>query len=157
MKISLLTVGATRTDYLQKGIDLYLGRLRHYLPVELVALPDIRNTKALSPEQQKEREGEQILAWVQPSDKVVLLDERGREFTSREFATELQRYMASGVRRTVFVVGGPYGFSEAVYSRADGKVSFSRMTFSHEMIRLFFVEQVYRAMTILRNEPYHHD
>ncbi len=157
MKISLLKVGATHTDYIVAGIKMYLDRLKYYIPVEIIELPDIKNTKSLSKDQQKEKEGALILASVQNSDRVILLDERGKEFTSREFSTMLEREMSSGIRRLVFVVGGPYGFAEEVYKRADSKVSFSKMTFSHEMIRLFFVEQVYRAMTILRNEPYHHD
>lgn len=157
MKIALLQIGRTHAPFLQAGFDEYFGRLRRYIQFESVALPDLRTTRGLTERQQKDREGEIILGALTPSDRVVLLDERGREFTSREFAGFLEREMASGAKRLVFVVGGPYGFSEAVYARADMKVSFSRMTFSHEMIRLFFVEQVYRAMTILRNEPYHHD
>lgn len=157
MKIILLTIGKTQASYLNKGIEIYTERLKHYVPFELVSLPDIKNTKALTQEQQKEREGEIFLSFLQSSDRVALLDERGTEPTSREFATMLQRDMASGCKRLVFLVGGPYGFSNAVYARADSKVSFSRMTFSHEMIRLFFVEQIYRAMTILKGEPYHHD
>lgn len=157
MKIVLLTVGKTQSDYIKKGIELYCDRLKHYVPFEIETIPDIRNTKALTQQQQKEREGELLLARLAASDRVALLDERGNEPDSRGFAALLQREMASGARRLVFVVGGPYGFSEAVYARANMKVSFSRMTFSHEMIRLFFTEQVYRAMTILRGEPYHHD
>ena len=157
MKISLIVVGSTHTDYIRRGITEYTDRLKHYLPVEITEIADLRNTKSLTPEQQKEKEGQLIMGALQPSDRVVLLDERGVEYTSREFASQLERHMTSGIKRLAFVVGGPYGFSAAVYGRADARTSFSRMTFSHEMIRLFFVEQVYRAMTILRNEPYHHD
>ncbi len=157
MKITLLTVGKTSTPYIQEGIDLYLTRLRHYIQFEIQTLPDLKSTRSLSVEQQKEREGEAILAALTQADYVALLDERGTEMTSREWAAFLQKRMASGAGRVVFVVGGPYGFSQAVYDRANSLVSFSKMTFSHEMIRLFFTEQLYRAMTILRNEPYHHD
>ncbi|MBQ7212334.1 MAG: 23S rRNA (pseudouridine(1915)-N(3))-methyltransferase RlmH [Muribaculaceae bacterium] len=157
MKVALLTVGKTSAAYLREGIALYESRLRHYLQFEILTIPDLKSTRSLTAEQQKEREGEQILAAVSSSDFVALLDERGREMTSREWAAFLQKRMSSGVGRVVFVVGGPYGFSQAVYDRADSLVSFSKMTFPHEMIRLFFVEQLYRGLTILRNEPYHHD
>ncbi|MDE6367356.1 MAG: 23S rRNA (pseudouridine(1915)-N(3))-methyltransferase RlmH [Muribaculaceae bacterium] len=158
MKLLLVAVGRTTIDFVRQGVDEYLGRLSHYVPVETKIIADVgRKAASLSPARQKELEGEAILQVVQPSDRVVLLDENGREFTSREFADYCQRLMASGVRRVVFVVGGPYGFSQAVYDRADSKVSLSRMTFNHEMVRLFFVEQLYRAQTILRGEPYHHD
>lgn len=135
----------------------YLKRLKHYIPFEYVTLPDVKNTKAMTEARQKEAEGAQILSAVSARDFVVLLDERGKEFTSREFAAYIDRRTVSLAGNLVFVVGGPYGFSDAVYARADDKISLSRMTFSHEMVRLFFVEQVYRAMTILRGEPYHHD
>lgn len=157
MKVVLLTIGKTQSDYLRKGIDMYAERLRHYVPFEIATLPDIKNNKSMSETQQKQREGEAFLAYVQPTDHLLLLDERGKEPTSREFAALIEREMVSGCKRAVFAVGGPYGFSDPVYERADAKISFSRMTFSHEMIRLFFTEQVYRAMTILRGEPYHHD
>lgn len=157
MKIMLLAVGKTSTDYIQKGIDLFLKRVNHYLPVELSIIPDLKSTKGLTEESQKVREGKSILGALTPGDMVILLDERGKEYTSREFASLLDRRMVQGVKRLVFVIGGPYGFSEEVYNRADGKISLSRMTFTHEMVRLFFVEQIYRAMTILKGEPYHHD
>lgn len=157
MKIMLLAVGKTSTDYIQKGIDLFLKRVNHYLPVELSIIPDLKSTKGLTEESQKAREGKSILGALTPGDMVILLDERGKEYTSREFASLLDRRMVQGVKRLVFVIGGPYGFSEEVYNRADGKISLSRMTFTHEMVRLFFVEQIYRAMTILKGEPYHHD
>ncbi|MBD5315602.1 MAG: 23S rRNA (pseudouridine(1915)-N(3))-methyltransferase RlmH [Bacteroides sp.] len=157
MKIVLMTVGKTTTEYLRKGIEMYTARINRYMQFELNELPDIRNTKSLTEAQQKEREGELILSALQPSDAVVLLDERGREMTSREFADEIDRYGIRGTKRLVYIVGGPYGFSAKVYDRANAKLSLSRMTYPHEMVRLFFTEQIYRAMTILRGEPYHHD
>lgn len=157
MKLLLMAVGRTSKDIVRKGVDEYLGRLAHYLPVEVRIIPDLKRSAALTEQRQKELEGEAILAALQPSDRVILLDENGKEYTSREFASFMERQMASGVKRLAFIVGGPYGFSPAVYSRADAKLSLSRMTFNHEMVRLFFVEQLYRAQTILRGEPYHHD
>lgn len=157
MKITLLQIGKMQSKIFAKAFDDYFARLKHYVPFECVELPDLKSSKSLTTEQQKVKEGEMLLAQFAPSDKVVLLDERGTEHTSREFAGWLEREMAGGARRLVFVVGGPYGFSEAVYARANGKISLSRMTLTHEMVRLFFIEQIYRAMTILRNEPYHHD
>ena len=157
MKIAILAIGKTQTAYIRTGIDEYLRRLTHYVPTELIQLPALRQTRGLSEVQQKQAEGQQLLAALQPGDFVTLLDERGLEFTSREFAGEIDRRMSSGIKRLVFVIGGPYGFSDEVYARADSKLSLSRMTFSHEMVRLFFLEQIYRAMTILRGQPYHHD
>lgn len=157
MKITILAVGKTTTPYLREATDAYMRRIAHYLPAEFITVADVKATRSLSEQQQKEREGEAILAALQPGDRVVLLDERGRELTSREFADAINRRMVGGLRRLVFVIGGPYGFSQAVYDRADARLSLSRMTFSHEMVRLFFAEQIYRAMTILRGEPYHHD
>ncbi len=157
MKIELFAVGKTQTRYLEEGIRVYTERIGHYLPFALTVIPDIKATRSLTEDRQKEQEGERMLAAFQPSDCVVLLDERGTQLTSREFATFIDRRMTSGLKRLVFVIGGPYGFSDRVYSRADAKLSLSRMTFSHEMIRLFFTEQIYRSMTILRGEPYHHD
>lgn len=157
MKITLLVTGDTRTPYLREGIDLYFSRLKHYIPSELQVLPDIRTSKAMTEARQKELEGQQMLQALQPGDYVALLDERGRELTSREFASWIDTRMVSGLKRLVLIIGGPYGFSQDVYARADTKLSLSRMTFSHEMVRLFIAEQMYRAMTILRGEPYHHD
>lgn len=157
MKIQFVAVGKTTSKYIREGIDLYLGRLKHYLPVEVKIIADVKTTRALTEERQKELEGDAILAGLMPGDYMVLLDERGDELTSRQFAAYMDRRMATVSRRMVFVVGGPYGFSQKVYDRADGKLSLSRMTFNHEMVRLFFVEQLYRSMTILRGEPYHHD
>lgn len=157
MKIELLVIGATQSKYLVEGIKNYVGRLDHYVPFSMTVLRDIKSSKTLSETRQKELEGQMMLTALQPGDMVVLLDERGREFTSREFASFIDKQMVAGRRRLLFIVGGPYGFSEEVYARADAKISLSRMTFSHEMVRLFFVEQLYRAMTILKGEPYHHD
>ncbi len=156
MEISLIVIGKTNARYLQEGIDEYIKRLKHYIPYSITVLPDIKNTKKLTEEQQKEVEGKLMLDALKPGDCLVLLDERGKEFTSVAFADYLQRKMNAGLRRLVFVIGGPYGFSQSVYDRADEKISLSKMTFSHEMIRLFFTEQIYRAMTIQRGEPYHH-
>ena len=156
MEISLIVIGKTNARYLQEGIDEYIKRLKHYIPYSITVLPDIKNTKKLTEEQQKEAEEKLMLDALKPGDCLVLLDERGKEFTSVAFADYLQRKMNAGLRRLVFVIGGPYGFSQSVYDRADEKISLSKMTFSHEMIRLFFTEQIYRAMTIQRGEPYHH-
>lgn len=156
MKITLLVVGKTTDSRLISLIEDYRKRLIHYVPFELVVLPDLKNTKSLSEEQIKTAEGEAILRFVTPSMDVVLLDEHGKELRSIEYAEWLQKKMGSGKDLTL-VIGGPYGFSEAVYQRADGKVSLSRMTFSHQMIRIMVIEQIYRAMTILRGEPYHHE
>lgn len=157
MDIVLTTVGKTTTGYIQTGIDEYCKRLKRYVSFSIKCLPDIKNTKKLTESQQKTEEGKLILSELSISDFVVLLDEQGDMLTSRGFSDFLQKGMIGGKKRIVFVVGGPYGFSQEVYERANSKLSFSKMTFSHEMIRLFFTEQVYRAMTILRGEPYHHD
>ncbi|MDE6524400.1 23S rRNA (pseudouridine(1915)-N(3))-methyltransferase RlmH [Paramuribaculum intestinale] len=157
MKITIMAVGRTTTPYIAKATDDYIGRACHYMPVEMLTVADIRQTRSLTMQQQRDKEGEQLLQAFQPSDMVVLLDEHGREMTSRQFAGYIERQAVSGRRRLVFVIGGPYGFSDAVRSRADAMISLSQMTFSHEMVRLFFAEQIYRAMTILRGEPYHHD
>ncbi len=156
MKISLILNGKTEDDYILKGFSVYEKRLKHYLAFEIIVIPALKNTKALSIEQQKKKEGELIFKEIQSSDKLILLDENGKEFKSTEFADFVQKEMNSGIKNLVFVVGGPYGFSDEVYKRANGKISLSKMTFSHQMVRLFFVEQIYRAMTILKNEPYHH-
>ncbi len=156
MKITLLVVGKTNDERLRSLIADYQQRLSHYVPFEFVVLPDIKNAKALSEEQLKTAEGEAILARLNPSMDVLLLDEHGREFRSIDYADFLQKKMGSG-RDLTLVIGGAYGFSPAVYQRANGKISLSQMTFSHQMIRLMAIEQIYRAMTILRNEPYHHE
>ncbi|MBQ0029358.1 MAG: 23S rRNA (pseudouridine(1915)-N(3))-methyltransferase RlmH [Paludibacteraceae bacterium] len=157
MKVLLLTVGKTNEINFINAISDYQKRLKFYIPFEIQELPELKNTKSLSESQQKTLEGEAILAALDASDQVVLLDDKGKDFTSMQFADYMQRNMASGAKRLIFVVGGPYGFSDAVYARANGKVSLSKMTFSHQMVRLIFVEQLYRAMTILRGEPYHHE
>lgn len=157
MEIRLLTIGKTTVKYVAEGISEFEKRLSHYSPFSIKSLPDVRNTRKLSQSQQKEGEGRVMLAEIAPSDFLVLLDERGEEYTSMQFASVLEKRMASGCRRIVFAVGGPYGFSPEVYERANAKMSLSRLTFPHELVRLLFVEQLYRAFTILRNEPYHHE
>ena len=156
MKITLLFSGKTSDARLASLIDDYQQRLKHYVPFEIVVLPDLKNAKALTEDQIKTAEGNLILQALTPAMDVILLDEHGREFRSIEFANYLQKKMTSG-RDLALVIGGPYGFSQAVYDRANGKLSFSQMTCSHQMIRIMAIEQIYRAMTILRNEPYHHE
>lgn len=156
MKTELILVSKTTDKHLAAGINDYMERIGHYMPFGITVIPDLKNTKSLSEEQQKNREGELILQKLQPSDTVVLLDEHGKEFRSIEFADWLQKKQNT-VRRLVFVIGGPYGFSEEVYARANEQLSLSKMTFSHQMVRLLFVEQIYRACTIIKGEPYHHE
>lgn len=156
MTIKLLTIGKTDNVNLKMLIDDYQKRLVHYCKFEFEPLPDIKNVKHLSQKQQKDKEGELLLSKVQNSDILVLLDENGKQLDSLAFANYLQKHLNSGIKTLVFVIGGPYGFSKEVYNRSNGKLSLSKMTFSHQMVRLFFIEQVYRAFTILRNEPYHH-
>ena len=157
MKITLLLVGKTVNKDFVKLIDEYAGRVKHYIGFEIVTIPELKNTKSLSAEQQKQAEGELILKQLQGGDHVVLLDEHGKEFRSIEFADWMTRKMNTVNKRLVFIVGGPYGFSPSVYDAANEKISLSKMTFSHQMIRLIFVEQIYRAMTIIKGEPYHHE
>lgn len=157
MKVLLLMVGKTAEPWLQKGVKQYFDRLTHYLPFEAKVLPDIKNAGKMKPEALKQLEGEVILKNVENSDQLILLDEGGKLFSSREFSEYMEKQMLGGARRLIFVIGGAWGFSEDVYQRANGKLSLSRMTFSHQMVRLIFAEQLYRAMTILKNEPYHHD
>ena len=156
MKTELILVGKTTDKHIIACINDYVERILHYMPFEMIVLPEIKNTRGLSEEQQKGREGEMILQRVQPGDMLVLLDEHGSEYRSIEFADWLRRKQNT-VRRLVFVIGGPYGFSKAVYARADEQISLSRMTFSHQLIRLIFTEQLYRACTINKGEPYHHE
>lgn len=156
MKITLILNGKTEDDHIIKGFAVYEQRLKHYISFETIVIPALKNTKALSVEQQKQKEAELLFKHIQSSDKLILLDENGKEYHSVGFSEFIQQQMNSGIKNLVFVVGGPYGFSDEVYKRANGKLSLSKMTFSHQMVRLFFVEQVYRAMTILKNEPYHH-
>lgn len=157
MNIKLLAIGKTDDKALQSLIDDYTKRLSFYIKFELDIIPDVKNAKSLSQSQQKEKEGELILSKISSSDQMILLDENGKSFSSMAFSSELQKKMNAGIKTLVFVIGGPYGFSDAVYAKASGKISLSAMTFSHQMVRLFFIEQVYRAFTILRNEPYHHN
>ena len=157
MKIHLLVVGKTTATYISDAVDEYCRRLKHYITFDMEVIPELKNTKSLSMEVQKEKEGELILKALQPGDVVVLLDEHGKEMRSLEFAEYMKRKMNTVNKRLVFVIGGPYGFSEKVYQAAHEKISMSKMTFSHQMIRLIFVEQIYRAMTILNGGPYHHE
>ncbi len=156
MKVILLQVGKTTDDYALKAIQTYAERLKHYVSFQIETLPDLKATKNLSEAQIKAREAEAILPWVKPDSQVVLLDERGLEQTSEQFASWMQKKMSSGCRQLVFVIGGPYGFDKSVYDAVNERISLSKMTFSHQMVRVFFVEQLYRAMTILNHEPYHH-
>ena len=157
MKIELAVIGKTSIGYLKQGIDEYIKRLKHYVPFEIKYIDDIKNTKNISEDQQKRTEGAKILSLLEKSDFVVLLDEHGKEYTSMQYSSYIQKRMLSGAKKVVFVIGGPYGFSQEVYDRANDKISFSKMTFNHEMIRLIFTEQLYRAYTIINHEPYHHE
>ena len=157
MKFTLLVVGKTVEKHYIAAINDYTERTKHYTSFDIEVIPELKNTKSLSMEQQKKKEGELILKALQPGDVVVLLDEHGKEFRSIEFANWIERKMHTVNKRLVFIIGGPYGFSQAVYGAAQQKISLSKMTFSHQMIRLIFVEQLYRAMTILNNGPYHHE
>lgn len=157
MKISLFVVGKTNHNYLSPGIDDYTKRINHYIPFNIQYIADAKNTKNLSQAQQKQAEGQNLLNAFDKSDYVVLLDERGKEFTSKDFSSLIEKKMQTVAKRLVFVVGGPYGFSEDVYQRANEKISLSKMTFPHDLIRLIFTEQLYRSFTIMNNEPYHHD
>ena len=156
MTIKLIAIGKTDSKALQQLIAEYENRLQHYVKFKLEVIPDIKNAKNLSETQQKAKEGELILKKLSATDILVLLDENGKQYASVDFSNYLQKKMNSGIKQLVFVVGGPYGFSESVYQKASGKLSLSKMTFSHQMVRLFVVEQIYRAFTILKNEPYHH-
>ncbi len=156
MKIEFWYVGKTAFDYLETGIALYDKRLRHYTAFEQIVIPDIKNAKNLTTAQIKEQEGIAILQRIQNDDFLVLLDERGKQYTSSDFAELLEKWQVQSLRRVLFVVGGAYGFSDAVYARQNMQLSLSKMTFSHQMVRLFFIEQLYRGFTILRGEPYHH-
>ena len=157
MKITLLTVGKTDVKWVREGLDLYMSRLMHYVPFCLEEIPQLRNASALSREQVKEREGGLILNKLKATDEVILLDERGKELRSLELAALLEEKLSRSPRDLVFVIGGAYGFSRAVYERADAQLSLSKMTFSHQMVRTIFAEQLYRAMTIIKGEPYHHE
>jgi len=157
MKLQVYFTGKTTGKLFQEAIADYANRLTHYIPFAIEEIPDLKNVKNLSEEQQKEREADMLFERLQPGDVLVLLDEKGREFTSREFSQYLEQKMQTVSKRLVFLIGGPYGFSPRVYDAAQGKISLSKMTFSHQMVRLFLIEQIYRACTISRGEPYHHD
>ena len=155
--MKLVTVGRTDVQWVKEGLDLYVSRLRHYVPFSLVEIPQLRNVSAFTQEQIKEKEGELILKQVAPGDGVILLDERGKSFRSVEWAEWIRQRLARGGTALLCVTGGAYGFSQKVYDRAEGMVSLSRMTFSHQMVRTIFAEQLYRAFTIIKGEPYHHE
>ncbi len=157
MEIVLRVMGKTSDSYLKEGMDIYLKRLKRYVKFSIEEVPDLKGMKNRNPQEQNELEGEALLKVIVPSDLVILLDEKGDSYSSRQFSNQMQKWMNGGPSRIVFMVGGPFGFPPAVYARANGKVSLSKMTFSHQMIRVFFVEQIYRAFSILKNEPYHHD
>ena len=157
MKITLLTMGKTDVSWVRQGLDVYVSRIGHYIPFTLNEIPQLKNVSSLSQSQIKEKEADLILSAIKPSDDVILLDERGKMMRSQEFASWLSDKMARSGKDIVFVIGGAYGFSERVYSRSDGKMSLSPMTFSHQMVRTIFAEQLYRAFTIIKGEPYHHE
>lgn len=157
MKLHVIFTGKTTGKLFQEAISDYQNRLTHYVPFSLEEIPDLKNVKNLSEEQQKEREADMLFDRLQPGDVLVLLDEKGKEMTSREFSQYLEQKMQTVAKRLVFLIGGPYGFSPRVYEAAQGKISISKMTFSHQMVRLFLVEQIYRGFTIMKGEPYHHD
>lgn len=155
MNIKLILVGKTEEKYLREGIEIFEKRLKNYVNFEMIIIPSLKETKSLSPQTVKEKEGELILKQVLKYDKIILFDEKGLEFTSMDYSVFLQKHMNAGVKNLCFVVGGAFGFSDEVYKKADQKVALSKMTFSHQMIRLLIAEQIYRAFTILKNEPYH--
>ena len=157
MKITLLTVGKTDRDWVRQGLDIYVSRLKHYIPFTLMEIPELKNVSALSKDQIKVKEGELILKNVRPTDDLILLDEHGKEYSSVQMAQILQDKISYECKDIVFVIGGAYGFSDAVYARANSKLSLSKMTFSHQMVRTIFAEQLYRAFTIMKGEPYHHE
>jgi 23S rRNA (pseudouridine1915-N3)-methyltransferase len=157
MKIKLIVIGKTDKPYLQEGINIFNKRIIHYLPYEFQSIPDIKNTKKLTESQQKEKEGHLLLDQLSQGDELILLDEHGKDFSSSGFARFLEKKMLGGTKTLVFAIGGPYGFSPKVYDAATSKISLSKMTFSHQMVRLIFTEQLYRALTILKGESYHHE
>ena len=157
MKITLLTVGKTDKDWVRQGMEIYVSRLKHYIPFSVVEIPELKNVSSLTRDQIKVREGELILKNIRPTDDLILLDEKGKEYSSVEFAKVIQDKISYAGKDMVYVIGGAYGFSEDVYRRANSKISLSRMTFSHQMVRAIFAEQIYRAFTIMKGEPYHHE
>lgn len=157
MTIELIVIGKTDSEAVASLTDQYMKRINHYVKFSVTMLPDIRNTKNISHNSQKRQEGEMLLKNISESDYIVLLDEKGEEYRSMDFAMWLQKRMNSSVRKLIFIIGGPYGFSESVYKRANASISLSKMTFSHQLVRAVFCEQLYRGFTILKNEPYHHE
>lgn len=157
MNVKLLTVGKTDVKWVKEGLELYASRLVHYVPFQIVEIPQLKKASALTEEQIKEKEGDLILKEVGPADTLILLDERGREYRSVEFASYIQKQLSGGAKSIIFTIGGAYGFSKEVYGRANDMISLSKMTFSHQMVRTVFAEQLYRAFTILKGEPYHHE
>ena len=157
MKLQVFFIGKTQGNVYPSLINEYVQRLSHYIPVQIEEIPDLKNTKSLSEEQQKEKEADMVFDRIQGGDVLVLLDERGKEMTSREFSQWMEQKMQTVPKRLILLIGGPYGFSQRIYDAAQGKISLSKMTFSHQMVRLFLVEQIYRAFTIIKGEPYHHD
>jgi len=157
MKIVLIVTGKTGSIWLQQGLDIYIKRLGFYIPFEFKVVPDLKNNRNLTQEQQKIKEGEQLMPLLEGKNEIYLLDEKGEEFSSRGFAGFIERKMVAGCREVVFIIGGPYGFSENVENKCSGKISLSKLTLSHQMVRLLFMEQLYRAFTIIKGEPYHHD
>lgn len=156
MKVTLLSISKTTEKYLQEGITIYESRLQHYCKFQRIEIPDLKNAKNLSFDQQKSKEAELLLSKINNTDFVVLLDENGKEYNSVQLSKELSNWMNRSISNVVFIIGGPYGFDQSIYDRANSKISLSKLTFSHQMIRLFFVEQLYRAFTIMKGEPYHH-
>ncbi len=156
MKITLLMIGKTSQPQLVKLLEEYQNRLKHYVPIDVIVIPELKNTKSISENEQKEREGDFLLKQIEPADELYLLDENGKQYTSVEFAAFISKKQITLNKRMIFVIGGPYGFAPKVYQRANGLISLSKMTFSHQMIRVIFLEQLYRAMTIIKGEPYHH-
>lgn len=157
MKIDLLVIGKTDSKIMKEGFEIYEKRLTHYIPFSMNVIPDIKNVKNMSEEQQKEKEGSEILKRIDNTDFVILLDENGKDFSSKGFADFIEQKTITGIKKLIFVIGGPYGFSQEVYQRSNSKLSLSKMTFSHQMVRMIFAEQLYRAMTIIKGEPYHHE
>lgn len=157
MKILLLGIGKTDAPYLLEGSNIYLKRLQHYFKTETNFIPDLKKVSQVSPEERCKKEGQALLKVLEPADHVILLDEKGKEFSSREFSSFIQKQANAGRKRIVFIIGGAFGFSDELYQRANQKISLSKMTFSHQMVRLFFLEQIYRACTIIKGEPYHND
>lgn len=157
MKVEFWVIGKTSFDYLDKGNDIYLNRIKHYVPFKMEVIPDIKNRKKLSSDQIKTKEGEMILPKLSSADFLILMDERGKQRSSSEFSEYLQNMLQLSYKRLIFLIGGAYGFSDAVYERSNAKMSLSKMTFSHQMVRVIFLEQFYRALTIMKNEPYHHE